>query len=146
MASDFITAVVSASSAVVVAGLSYLFTKKREREAELRKEKLEHYKAFISSMTGNISGQSTGEGQRAFSQACNNLNLIAPQSVINALQEFQQEILITNKNRSEERHDKLLSRLLYEMRKDLQVTPSDDLTTFRVRLWVSGVSPEKKKT
>jgi len=79
MSAEITTALIAASGAVVLAGASYWFTKKREREAELRKEKLEHYKDFVASLSGIVSGESTPEGQRAFSRACNKLNLVAPQ-------------------------------------------------------------------
>jgi hypothetical protein len=143
MAAEVVTAIITASSAVALAGTSYWFTKKREREAELRKEKLEHYKEFVTSLGGVINGESTPDSQRAFSLSCNKLNLIAPQSVLLALQEFQNEIKVSNTEKSLERHDKLMSQLFYEMRKDLQVTPSDDQNSFKVGLWASGVSPSR---
>lgn len=136
MAAEIITSILTASGAIAVAGTSYWFTKKREREAELRKEKLEHYKDFVFSLSGIISGESTAESQRAFSLACNKLNLVAPQSVIIALQRFQKEI--KNINVSLERHDQLMSDLFFEMRKDLGVSPDDEKNTFKVGLWSSG--------
>ena len=141
MAAEIYTAIIGASGAVVVAGASYWLTKKREREAELRKEKLEHYKDFVASQSGIVALDATPEGQRAFARACNNLNLIAPQSVLVALQNFQDEIRASNENPCRERHDRLLSLLLYEIRKDLGVSPEDDAKSFRVGLWASGVPP-----
>lgn len=143
MATDIVTTLIAASGAVVLAGATYWFTKKREREAELRKEKLEHYKDLVSSLSGIISGEATPESQRAFSRACNKLNLVAPQAVVRALQDFQQEIKVSNPKRSNEQHDKLMSKLFYEMRKDLQVAPKDEDTTFVFGLWAAGVPPEK---
>lgn len=142
MATEIVTAIITASGAIVLAGASYWFTKKREREAELRKEKLEHYKEFVACLSGVISGESTPDAQRAFSLVCNRLNLVAPQAVISALQEFQDEIKISNPAKSQEVHDKLMSKLFYAMRRDLQVTPTDE-NTFQVWLWASGVSPTK---
>jgi hypothetical protein len=128
---EIITAVIAASGAVILAGASYFFTKKRERDAELRREKLDHYKEFVASLSGVISGKVTPEAQRAYSRACNNLNLIAPQAVIRALQEFQKEA--RNANHSEEWHNKLVSRLFLEMRRDLGVGPDD--SDFKVGLY-----------
>lgn len=130
---------------IAVAAATYLFTKRRERDAELRKEKLEHYKDFVASLSGIISGESSAEGQRAFSRACNRLNLVAPQAVIVALQNFQQEIKVSNKNRGLHRHDELMSRLFLEIRKDLGIRPEDDETSFRVGLWASGVSQHQSE-
>lgn len=139
MPADVVTAVIAASGAIILAGAGYWFTKKGEREAELRREKLEHYKDFVSSLSGIISGEATPDGQRAFSRACNKLNLIAPQSVLEALQVFQQEIKVSNGERSNEQHDKLMSALFREIRKDLGVLPADDAATFKVGLWAAGV-------
>lgn len=67
----------------LLAGATYWFTKKREREAELRKEKLEQ--EFVASLSGIVSGEGTPDGQRAFACACNKLNLVALQRVVKAL-------------------------------------------------------------
>ena len=67
------------------AGVAYFLTKWREREAEWRKDKREHYKAFVGSLSGIIEGEATPEGKVIFNRATNDLNLIAPQTVIEAL-------------------------------------------------------------
>ena len=139
MPGEIASALIAASGAIALAGAGYWLTKKRERDAELRKEKLEHYKDFVSSLSGIISGEATPDGQRAFSRACNKLNLVAPQSVLAALQAFQQEIKISNESRSDECHGRLMSALFYEIRKDLGISPADDQATFKVGLWASGM-------
>lgn len=140
MPAEVATAIIAAPGALIVAAAGYWFTKKRERDAELRKEKLDHYKEFVASLSGIISGEAGAEGQRAFALACNKLNLVAPQAVLTALQNFQQEIKASNPSpRNLSRHDDLMSRLFLEMRKDMGVWPGDDATTFRVGLWASGV-------
>jgi hypothetical protein len=143
MKAEIVTALIAASGAVALAGTTYWFTKKREREAEIRKEKLQHYKDLISSFSGIIAGEGTPEGQRAYSRACNNLNLIAPQSVIEAMQAFQEASKAGSETPDNETHDRALSRLILEMRKDLHVLPKDDENTFRVRLWASGTMPKR---
>lgn len=110
MTATVAAALIAALGGIAVAGATYWFTKKREREAEWRKEKLEHYKAFVAALGGTISGETTPDGQRAFARACNNLNLVAPQAVIEALRKFQDEIKVSNPNKSMERHDKLIGR------------------------------------
>lgn len=141
MPAEITTSIVTASGAVFLAGASYLFTKKREREAELRREKLEHYKDFVDSLSGIVSGEWTPDSQRAFARACNKLNLVAPQAVLRMLQSFQVEIKVNNASRSNEQHDKLMSALFLEIRKDLGVSPSDNESTFQVKLWASGFPP-----
>jgi hypothetical protein len=141
MNATVIAALIATFGSITLAGATYWFTKKREREAEWRKEKLEHYKAFVATLSGTISGESTPADQRAFARACNNLNLVAPQKVIVALREFQQEIKISNPNKSPAAHDRLMAVLFYEIRRDLNVLPRDKRTSFSVGLWASGVKP-----
>ena len=141
MSAEVITALITACGGILLAGATYWFTKQKEREADWRKEKLEHYKEFVASLNGVISEEGTPEGQRLFAAACNKLNLVAPQSVIEALREFQQEIKITNPDKSRDRHDELMSRLFYQIRKDLKISPEDDQDTFQVGLRASGVKP-----
>ncbi|MES2074188.1 MAG: hypothetical protein V4462_01080 [Pseudomonadota bacterium] len=104
-----------AAIAALTAILTYATTKKRERAAEIRKEKLEHYKDFMSSLSGIISGEAIDEGQRAFSRACNRLNLVAPHAAIVALQRFQDEIRQSNANPTRAKHDELMSGLIHAM-------------------------------
>ncbi len=144
MSPEVTTALIAACGGILLAGATYWFTKQKEREAEWRKAKLEHYKEFVASLSGVISGETTTEGQRMFASACNKLNLVAPQPVIEALREFQQEIKITNPDKSQDRHDKLMSRLFYQIRRDLNILPQDDIDTFQVGLWSSGVKPSKR--
>ncbi len=141
MSADIATAIIAASGAIILAGMTYWFTKQRERDAELRREKLEHYKEFAVSLSGIISGEGTPESQRAFALACNKLNLVAPQTVLEALQAFQHESKTSNSSPNLARHDKLMSLLFYEMRKDLGISPKDNSSTFHVGLWASGASP-----
>jgi hypothetical protein len=131
-------------SSIVMAGATYLFTKWREREAEWRKDRREYYKAFMASCSENVEGDATNEGKLSFNHATNDLSLIAPQRVIEALIAYREETSVSNPNRSQEQHDRLFSQLLYEMRRDLAISPCDNKNTFRVFLWASGVSPRDR--
>lgn len=134
-----LTALITVFGGLSVAGASYWFTKQRERDAEWRKEKLEHYKEFVASLSGVISGETTAEGQRRFALACNKLMLVAPQAVIEALREFQKEIKISNPTKDQSRHDRLMSELFFQIRRDLKISPSDSAKKFEVGLFASGV-------
>jgi len=138
MSAGIATALITVGGAAILAVVTYGLTKKREREAVLRAERLAHYKDLVASLSGIITSEDTPDGQRAFAKACNNLNLVAPQTVIQALQAFQEEIRVSNPSHSRERHDQLLSRLLYEIRLDLGVWPKDS-QDFSVGIWASGV-------
>jgi hypothetical protein len=142
MSADIATALITVGGATVLAVITYALTKKREREAALRAERLVHYKDLVTSLSGIIASEGTPDGHRAFAKACNNMNLVAPQAVLQALQVFQEEIRVSNPNPSRERHDQLLSRLLYEIRLDLKIWPKDS-RDFKIGLWASGVHTEE---
>lgn len=140
MAYEITSAIIASSGALALAVVTYWFTKKREREAELRKERLEHYKEFVASLSGIIEGESTKEGQRRFSMACNKLNLVAPEAVIVALKNYHDGTKQSASHRTLERHDELFSKLMHEMRKDLRIAPTDDTNKTMFRLLSSGVT------
>ncbi len=129
---------VAAVVAIVVAVLTYRAAKEREREAEWRKEKLGYYKAFTESLSGTVGDDSTPEGQRAFAQATNNLLLLAPQAVVEAVSAFREEIRVSNPRPSRETHDRLLAEMFLAIRRDVGIVPADDRRTFRPGLWASG--------
>jgi hypothetical protein len=137
------TALIALLGSVLVAVLTYWFTKQREREAEWRKEKLSHYKAFIESFSGIIEGDASPEGHRSFAKATNNLLLFAPQTVIAALNEFRHEIRASNKDRTQEEHDRLLAVLLLAIRRDIGMSPEDEAYTFKPILWASGMGKDE---
>ncbi len=139
MSATVITAIVGAFGSLAVAFLTYWSAKRREREAEWRKEKLAYYKAFVESMSGIVEGDATPEGHRLYAKTTNNLLLFAPQPVIAALNEYRSEISLSNQRRSDEVHDKLLAVLLLAIREDIGVSPGDDAATFKPVLWASGV-------
>jgi len=132
------TALIAFLGSLLVAVLTYWFTKQRERDSEWRKEKLTHYKAFIESFSGIIEGDSSPDGHKSFAKATNNLLLFAPQSVIAALNEFRHEIRASNMNRTQQEHDRLLAALLLTIRRDIGVSPADEPSTFKPILWASG--------
>jgi hypothetical protein len=146
MSDDLLVALIASSGAIVLAAISYWLTKKRERDSELRKEKLEHYKELSVCLSGIIRGEGTPESQRAYSLIRNKLNLIAPFAVLEALREYSQATSAQNPSPAVgEPHDRLLSALFYEIRKDLGVKPKDGPQIFRIGLWASGQGARKGK-
>jgi hypothetical protein len=132
------TAIIGLVGGLLVAATTYWFTKQREREAEWRKEKLAYYKTFVECLSGIVGDIAPPEEQRAFARSTNNLQLFAPQPVITALNAFRDEIRVSNPNRTQEQHDKLLAVLFLAIRQDIGVFPPDDPATFSPRLWTSG--------
>lgn len=121
MNTSVVVEAIAGAVAVIVAALSYLFTKMKEREADWRKWKYEQYKEFVASLSGIVVGDSTPEGQRIFTQACNTLNLIGSAGVLAALRAFRYETGPSNPHKSLAKHDELLSRLIWEIRQDVDI-------------------------
>mgnify|MGYP007116746924 CR=1 FL=1 len=139
MISSLSVKIIVALIALLSPSISYFFTKSQERISKIREVKLTYYKELVASLSGITETNLNPDGQMAFSKACNNLNLVASLPVIQSMQIFQNHIALKNLNRCIETHDKLLSSLLFEMRKDLGISDKKIDSNFRFRLWSSGV-------
>ncbi len=139
---NVMVAIISAATSLIIAALSYYFAKKREVEAEWRKEKLQQYRNLLEALSGNVEGISTPEANERYSHAVNTIALVASQSVISALFDLRREISYKNQNRSIEREEALLTKLMLEIRRDLRIKPKDDPTTFQFSL--TGIPPKQK--
>jgi hypothetical protein len=132
--------------AIIIPALVGVWTfkkaKEAERESEWRKEKLKLYLNFVNALSGITDSEISDEGEINFAKACNDLHALAPSKVLSALHDYQNQIRISNPNPSNELKQKTLDSLLYQMRKDLQIKPSDNIQDFSMQLWSSG---KKKK-
>ena len=139
-------AAISAAAAIVVPAISFYLTKRKERQAEWQRYKFELYKELIESLSGIVGADSTPEGNRRFAAGCNSLQLIASKGVLDALHAFQDEVRVSNTTRDDARHDMLLSRLYWEIRRDLRIPGNPSLGQFKARLWCSGTPNSKSAT
>lgn len=139
-----VTALVSALSALIVAGvgagLTYVLTKRREQEVEWRKLKLEHYRTYLAALSGVVSSRSTSDNQVRYAEAVNNLQLVAPDMVIAALYNYQ-DIIKYNSAVSVEAHNTALTELLRKMREDVHPSLSG---RYQLRFRLFDVPPEKE--
>jgi hypothetical protein len=120
--------------AAVTAGLTYVLTKRREREADWRKLKLDHYKEYMSALSGIVEGRDTPEGHIRYVDAVNNLTLVASSQVLRALYVYMDHTTSRNMDKNREHHDELLTILVNALRKDIY--PADhqgnDLPRYRL--------------
>jgi len=123
---------IAGAAAVIVAALSYFFTKVKEREADWRKWKYEQYKEFVSSLSGNVGPNPTLETHRTFLKACNTLNLIGSRGVLTSLQAL---IASMNADNPREENNARISRLIWEIRKDVRIPGTPGAEEFSARLW-----------
>jgi len=143
MDTTVVVSVIAAASGVIVAAVSYFLTKKREREADWRKYKYEQYKEFMVSISGIVAGDSTPEGNRVFARACNTLHLIGSRGVLVALHAYQDEVASSNPSHSAAKESEMLSKLVWEVRKDLEIPGTPQSSDFSVQLWCSGTNPKR---
>lgn len=127
--STILVAFISAATALIVAAASYWFNKRRDREAEWRKLKLDHYKEYVAALSGVVGSRSTPATQARYADAVNSMTLVAPPSVLRALYALQDEIRFSNKNRTKQKDDAALSALLMEIRRDVHPKPPRDKET-----------------
>lgn len=138
MEASVVVEVIAAAAGVSIAALSYLFTKRKEREADWRKWKYEQYKEFMISLSSTVGTDSTPEGQRIYTKACNTLNLIGSTGVLAALRDFREETGPSNPHKSLVRHDALFSKLVWEIRQDVGIPGTPEASDFSACLWCSG--------
>ncbi len=140
MDTPILVAVISAAASLAVAAVTFFLTKRKEREAEWRKQKLEHYREFLDALSGVVGTDSTPDAQRRWARASNTIGLVASQRVLTALRHFQDSIAKSNPNPSIENHDQKLNQLMLAIRADLDISPADNPDDFSFRLWCSGVN------
>lgn len=136
-----VATIITALAAIVASVTAIFLTKQKEREAEWRAKKLAYYEEFIGAGSGIVGDVAPPDAKIRFATAVNNLHLIASNGVLTALHQFCDEIAESNMQRSRERHDILWSRLIWEIRSDLNDAPTKKPETFTARLWASGVPP-----
>jgi len=138
MDTPILVAVISAAASITIAAITFFLTKSKEREAEWRKQKLEHYREFLDALSGTVGTDSTPDAQRRWAKSANTIGLVASQHVLTALWKFQDTIARSNPNKSIEDHNLKLNQLMLTIRADLGVTPADKPEHFSFRLWCSG--------
>jgi hypothetical protein len=117
---------------------TFFKTKEADRESEWRKEKLRLYLNFVEALSGITDSEITDEGEIHFAKACNDLHALAPASVLKSLHSYQDHIRITNFDSTPESKQCALDNLLFHMRRDLRIRPSDNRSQFHALLWTSG--------
>jgi hypothetical protein len=126
MEGSVVVAIISAGAALAAASVSYALNKQRDREAEWRKMKLEHYREYMAAVSAVVGHRSNDLAQTRYSDAVNTMALVAPAPVLRALYAFQEEVRMSNANHSKDSHDRRLSDLLREIRRDVHPRLPDD--------------------
>ena len=127
MNTTILVAVISTATALIIAAMSYGFSKRQEREAEWRKLKLDHYREFIAAFSGSLGSRLTKASHERRADAVNLMTLVAPPAVLRALSDLEDAVRKCNPGKVEqEKYDRLLGTLLREMRRDVHPESPDD--------------------
>jgi hypothetical protein len=111
---------VAVFSAFLAAWLTFIFSKKREHEANWRKIKFSKYQEYIDAVSATVGDESASpENSKKYFNAVHNLMLVAPIQVYDAAILHQKETLKPPSHKSLQEHDRLLNLLIREMRKDI---------------------------
>ncbi len=135
MTDTIMVTIITVTSSILIAALTFYLTKKHELSVKWQNEKLNHYKVLFSSISDlAVDGNNKNKASMNFALAVNTIALVAPQYVIDALMAFHDEVKFTNTDKSPDRHDKLLVQLLLAVRKDIGLAKGDKCTSFKFHL------------
>lgn len=135
MDAPIIVATITAVAGLFASSLTFFLTKKKEREAEWRKQKLDHYKEFMAALNDIVGPPAPVEAKVRFASAANNIFLVGSPSVLIALRGYLDETAESNENRSNDTHDKRLTILIFAIRDDLGIEPNKPVNNYVFRLW-----------
>ncbi|HET6991397.1 MAG TPA: hypothetical protein VFJ43_08745 [Bacteroidia bacterium] len=137
-------AIIGATASILIAALTFFFTKKSERKDALQQRKLERYQELLGAISDlAIDDVDKVDANLRFAKSVNTIVLVAPQKLINALMEFHDEVKFSNPNKSQGGHDNKLRNLILEMRKSLELPFDDDPKKFNFHL--VGSKPKQHK-
>lgn len=134
------TAIVVAIITVLGTAVSFFLTKQKEREAEWRKQKLDHYKEFMAALNDIAGPPPTINAKVRFASAANNIFLVGSPSVLSALRAFLDETAESNTQPSIKQHDELLTALIFAIRDDLGIKPNKPKGDYQFHLWTGKPS------
>lgn len=130
-----IVTIITAGAGVLVTALSFFLTKMKEREADWRTQKLDHYKAFMVALNAIVGPPAPTEDRVRFANAANNLFLVGSTDVLIALRAFLDTTADSRTDADLDRHDELLTKLLVAIRKDIGIKGAPLPKGYEVRLW-----------
>lgn len=134
-----IVAIITVVGTIVAAAVTVYLTKSKEREAEWRSHKLAHYKRFMTALSAIVGSTPTPKERIEFANTANDIFLVGSPAVLVALRDYLNETSDSNSGKVVDRHDELLTVLMFAIREDLGRKPNRPNEPFEFRLW-SGKS------
>ena len=105
-------ALITASSGLCGAAITYLLAKRQQRDADQRARKVTQYQELITAISDLAAENSNVDAHHRFARAVNTTVLVAPQPVVTALMNFFQGVKASNRPFNREEHDRLLGVLV----------------------------------
>jgi hypothetical protein len=135
MDNSVLIAIISASASLLVAALTFYLTKRNQTRADWKREKLEHYRKLLVSLSDlAVDGKNKEKANQDFSEFSNTICLVASQEVIYKLMLLHNKIKQSNEKRNWDLEVKLVNDLMIEIRKDIGLTKKDDVHKFDFHL------------
>ncbi len=88
-------------------------------------------------MSAVAERQPTSDAKNNFAHTVNYILLVGAPPVLVGLRALLDEIADSNMSKSADRHDKLLTELMYAIRDDLGIRPNRADDKYQFRLWAS---------
>ena len=107
METGVVVAIFAAVASLPGAALSFLSSMRKEREADWRKVIFEHYREFMTSLSGIVGSDATPEGHLRFAQASNTVQVVASRQVTGTQHDFRDYISASNRHRPPDKPDAL---------------------------------------
>jgi hypothetical protein len=135
MDSPILIAIISASASILVASFTFYFTKRYQTNSEWKKEKLEHYRKLLVSISDlAVDGKDKEKANQDYSEYSNTICLVASQDVIFKLMKLHDEIKLPKEQRNYASEIILINQLMVAIRKDIGLTKKDKIEDFNFHL------------
>lgn len=138
MDAPIVVAIITATAGLLASALTFFLTKKKEREAEWRKLKLDRYGALLVAASDLAADKRDG---RSFAKAANDVNLVASPEVLTTLRAFVE--CVSDPAMTIEKQDEHFTALIYAIRADLGISPVRGPDGLRLKLLVGGKAPAR---
>ena len=139
---DVWVVVVGGTLSILAAITTHYLMKRRELKMREAEHKLERYNDFLASLAGIGSGYKTYEAHVHSANAINTLSIVASKKVLEAVYEMVDYIQPhEGKSDNISEQDRILNKLILEIRRDLYPKTSKDFRQFKFRLISHGLKP-----
>ena len=145
MSEGIATSFISAAALVLVAFITFVLNRKMELAAAWRNKKLEYYEALMDALARMVASDDP-EAAYDFARESNNIHLIAPVPVLEALHAFRLQPRSQVQGFDQAAHNSLLANLLKAIRIDIGLPQADDIDGQHVQLVTSPRARSTTKT